>query len=122
MHYELVPILQFCVFAVLSYISGTADSSDYTIVSTTVTLPAGAVMSTEVPIVITGDNIVEDDEDFTVTLGMTSEPTGFVNTDAITTHATSISSEITIDDDDTRKNFYIITEKLQSHCSLPFNY
>ncbi|KAJ8022639.1 hypothetical protein HOLleu_37599 [Holothuria leucospilota] len=58
-------------------------------------------MSTEVPIVITGDNIVEDDEDFTVSLGMVSVPAGFVNTDAITTHATSISSKVTIDDDDT---------------------
>lgn len=89
-------------FSVLSYIDGTTTSSDYTTISTTVTLSAGSTRSIEVPITITGDTFIENDESFTVSLGMASEPNGYVNIDGITTDATSASSVITIVDDDTR--------------------
>ncbi|KAJ8022640.1 Fibulin-1 [Holothuria leucospilota] len=86
---------------VLSYMDGTAVSADYTPVSTTVTLPADPVTSIEVPITITGDTIIENDEIFTVSLGMASAPASYANTDGITIDATSFSSEVTIVNDDT---------------------
>lgn len=103
------------VFAVLSYIDGTAISSDYTPVSTTVTLPVDPVTSIEVPITIIGDTVIENDDIFTVSLEMASAPAGYVNTDGITIDATSFSSEVTIVNDDTRKRFHVNTDNLQSH-------
>ena len=80
---------------VVSYttIAGTADGTDYTHVSDTVTIPAGSLTATAV-IDITPDGIVEDDEEFKVMI------TGVTPTSGIVTKGAVDEATLTIENDD----------------------